>query len=63
VAIVLDRPAQSAVADSQFAVQPGALPAVKRGHAGLERDVNDPPEQQPSQDRADARAHACLTAG
>ena len=32
------------------------------GQARLERDVNDPPERQPSQDRARARAHACLTA-
>lgn len=35
--------------------------AVKCGHIRLERDVNDPPERQPSSERARARAHACLT--
>jgi hypothetical protein len=60
--IVLDRPAQSAFADSQFAVRTCALPAFNCGQARLEGDVNDPPERQPSRDRAGARAHACLTA-
>ncbi len=57
---MLDRPAQSAFADSQFAVQPCALPALNCGQAGLERDVNGPPERRPARDRPGARAHACL---
>ena len=60
VAVVLERPAQDAFAEVQAAVVFGALPLLKRGHAGFERDVNDPPEQQPSRARAHARAHACL---
>jgi hypothetical protein len=59
---MLDRPAQSAFADSQFAVRACALPVLNCGQARLEGDVDDPPERQPSRDRAGARAHACLTA-
>jgi hypothetical protein len=44
VAVILDRPAQQAVADPEFAAVPRAPPAVKSGHACLERDVGDPPE-------------------
>src|SRR6516162_3214274 len=43
-AIVLDRPAQQAVANAKFAVLLCALPVLKGGHACFERDVNDPPE-------------------
>jgi hypothetical protein len=57
---VFEWPAQDAFAEVQAAVVSGALPLLKRGHAGFERDVNDPPEQQPSRARAHARAHACL---
>lgn len=43
---MLDRPMQHAVAEPERAVLPCALPAVKYGHARLERDVpirqNDP---------------------
>ena len=35
-----------------------ALPALKRGHGGVERDVNDPPERQPARHCAHVRAHA-----
>ena len=46
VAIALDRPAQEALAEVQSAaVLSGALPAFKGGQAGIERDVNDPPER------------------
>jgi hypothetical protein len=44
VTTALDRPAQPAAADSQFAVLPRALPARKCGYARVERDVHDPPE-------------------
>jgi hypothetical protein len=44
VAIVLDRPAQQASAEPEFAALPSAQPAVKCGHARLERDVHDPLE-------------------
>jgi cyanate permease len=44
VAIVLDRPAQQALANAKFAVLLCALPLLKGGHACLERDVDDPPE-------------------
>jgi hypothetical protein len=43
-AIVLDRPAQHASAEPEFVAQPGALPVIKCGHAGSERNVHDPPE-------------------
>jgi hypothetical protein len=33
-----------ASAEPEFAAQPGALPVIKRGHAGLERNVYNPPE-------------------
>ena len=57
VAIVLDGPAQQAPADAHVGVGPGAQLVLKCGHACLERDVNDPPEQQPVRSRALARAH------
>jgi hypothetical protein len=44
VGVVLDRPAQQAFAEPASAALSGALPAVKCGHARLERDVDDPPE-------------------
>jgi hypothetical protein len=44
VAIVLDRPAQQALANAKFAVLLCALPVLKGSHACLERDVDDPPE-------------------
>jgi hypothetical protein len=40
---MFDRPAQQAFADPKLAL-PRTLPAVKCGHARLERDVHDPPE-------------------
>jgi hypothetical protein len=45
VAIALDRPVQEAVAEVQFGVLSGVLPAFKGGQAGVEWDVNDPPER------------------
>ena len=44
--IALGRAAQQALAQGQFAVVSGQLLAVQRGHAGVERDVCDPPERQ-----------------
>jgi hypothetical protein len=44
VAIVLDRPAQQALANAKFAILLCALPVLKGGHACLERGVDDPPE-------------------
>ena len=38
-------PRKRLVADAQFAVLSGALPAFKGGQAGVERDVDDPPER------------------
>ena len=43
-AIVLDRPAQHACAEPEFAARPGALLVIKCGHAGLQRNVHNPPE-------------------
>jgi hypothetical protein len=43
-AAVLDRPAQQALADPEFAALACVLPAVQGGHARFERDVDDPPE-------------------
>jgi hypothetical protein len=45
VVIALDRPAQEALAEVQFTVVSGESPALQRGHAGVERDVHDPPER------------------
>ena len=42
--IVLDRPAQSALADVQFVFVSLEPPALQRGHARVEWDVNDPAE-------------------
>jgi len=56
--VVLDRPAHEALAEVQWAVVFGALPALKRGHACLEGDVNDPPERQPARSGAHGRVHA-----
>ena len=45
---MLDRPAQPALAELQFTVVSFVPPALKRGHARFERDVNDPPnDSQP----------------
>src|SRR5215469_5745844 len=44
VAIVLDRPAQQALADAKFGVLSCSRPILKGGHACPERDVDDPPE-------------------
>ena len=45
VAIMLDWPAELAVADLQGAVVSLAPPALKCGHARLEWDINDPLER------------------
>jgi hypothetical protein len=42
---MLDRPPQRALAELQVTVVPFAPPALKRGHARFESDVNDPPER------------------
>jgi hypothetical protein len=45
---VLNRAAKQALAGVQFVVMSCELPALKRGNAGLERDIDDPPERQPA---------------
>jgi hypothetical protein len=60
VSIVLHLAEQLACGGPQSAGLPGPLPAVQCGHAGVERDVHDPPERQRSLRRAHARAHAGL---
>ena len=44
--IALDRPSQQAVAEAQFAVVSVELPALKGGHASVERDTRDSPERR-----------------
>jgi hypothetical protein len=46
--IMLDRPAQPALAELQFAVVSLAPPALKRGRVRFEWDVSDAPERQPA---------------
>src|SRR5579864_8195977 len=62
---MLDRPVQPALAGLQFTVVSVVPPALKRGHARFEWDVNDPPERQPARTgaHADPRAEAIAAAG